>query len=347
MRRLRRWSAALIALALLTSCGAGHAAHKRPVAARRIQPTPARTAPLPARTSPPPALQALVTDEAQNQLLVVSLPAGRLIGRATLPADPENVATAGVGGVVVVVSSRSGKVTLLDRDTLRPVGSFGGLIAPHIPQIAPDGEYAYVTDDAAGTVTVIRLADRKVTTTLEVGPGAHHLSFSPDGRSAWVALGESASAIAVLDTSDRAHPRLIGRFDPPSPAHEVSFTPDGRRVWVTSATGSDVTVLSTRSRRVLFTVPAGPPPQHVVFASASAYLTSGYGSSIERVDTRSGRVLERVPAPYGSFELDASGAYVVASSLLRGTLAIYTPDLRLIRVVRVAPAARDVAISAP
>ena len=52
-------------------------------------------------------------------------------------------------------------------------------------------------------------------------------------------------------------------------------------------------------------------------------------------------------SPYGSFELDAGHGYVVSSSLLRGTLAIYTPQLRLLRVVRVAPAAREVAVSSP
>ena len=55
--------------------------------------------------------------------------------------------------------------------------------------------------------------------------------------------------------------------------------------------------------------------------------------------------MKRVPAPYGSFELDAGQGYVVASSLLRGTLAIYNPQLELLRVVHLAPAAREVAIS--
>ena len=66
---------------------------------------------------------------------------------------------------------------------------------------------------------------------------------------------------------------------------------------------------------------------------------------IEKVDAATGRDRQASPAPYGSFELDAGQGFVVASSLLRGTLAIYNPQLELLRVVHLAPAAREVAIS--
>jgi DNA-binding beta-propeller fold protein YncE len=181
---------------------------------------------------------------------------------------------------------------------------------------------------------------------IEVGPGAHHLTTSPDGHRTWVALGESASTIVILDTSDNARPRVIGRFDPSFLVHDVSFSPDGGQVWVTAARGDDVTVLSRADHRVLFRVPVGPGPQHVAFAGHYAYLTSGYGSAIELVDARTGRVLARAATPYGSFELDAADEYVATSSLLRGTLTVFTPRLRLLRTAQLAPATRDLAISA-
>ena len=185
----------------------------------------------------------------------------------------------------------------------------------------------------------------RVTSTIEVGAGAHHLGFSPDQSRAWVALGESASTIVMLDTSDVAHPQVTGRFDPGFAAHDLSFSPDGRRVWITAANDSRASVFSAIDHRLLFRVPVGPGPQHVAFAGRVVYLTSGYGSVIEKVDAATGRVLARARSPYGSFELDAGQGYVVTSSLLRGTLAIYSSRLTLERVVRVAPAAREVVIS--
>ena len=293
-----------------------------------------------------PPVQAFVTDEQQNRVLVVDLPSGRVVRRLAMAPDPEDVAAnSGACASVVVTSAAAGKVTVLDRETLAARGVIGGFGAPHIAEIAPGGQYAYVTDDARGTVTVIYLGDARVTSTLEVGAAAHHLSFDAAKALAWVALGESARTIVILSTANQAHPRVIGRFDPGFATHDVSFAPGGNQVWVTSADGPDVAVWGAADRRLLFRVPVGQGPQHVAFDGRFAYLTSGYGGVIEKVDAATGRIVKRVPAPYGSFELDAGQGYVVASSLLRGTLAIYNPQLRLLRVVHLAPAAREVAIS--
>lgn len=340
----------LVALLLTTplaSCGGSQAAPLK------SHTTATRTASAPTTTTnsakthrlPPP--QALVTDETQNRLLVVDLPSGRIAKRVPLPPDPEDIATVGTGGVVIVVSSRAGEVTVLGRNPLHPIRTFGRFDEPHIAEVTPDGQYAYVTDDARGTVTVIQLSDMKVTSTVRVGLGAHHLSFSPDEHRAWIALGEQATQIAILDTTDVAHPRLIGRFSPGFAAHDVSFAPSGRAVFVSSSSGPDVTAFDPGTHQVLFRVPVGPPPQHIAFAGGYGYLTSGYGSTIEKVDANTGQVISRASAPYGSFELAAADGYVTAASLLRGTLAIYTPALKRLRVVTLAPATREVAISRP
>jgi DNA-binding beta-propeller fold protein YncE len=331
------------ALSLLAGCGLHHS--ERNGSHRVTAAAPSTDATRPAEL-PPRAAEALVTDETENRLLVVALPSGRVSHRVALPAGPEDIAASG-GGIVVVVSSRAGKVTMLDRRTLHTIRTFGGFNEPHIAAISPDGRYAYITDDASGTLTAIRLLDMKVTRTIAVGAGAHHLTFSPDGRRVWIALGESATEISIVDTTTPDHPRLLGHFQPGFPAHDLSFSPDGRQVWVTSATGPDVTAFDARDHRVLFHVPVGAPPQHLDLEDRFAYLTSGYGGTIEMVDAANGRMLTRTTAPYGSFELAAARGYVATASLLRGTLAVYTPALRPLRVVRLAPATRELAISQP
>ena len=338
---------ALMLSALLAACGGSgshRSAQNAPASPATARATATRTAP---QTAPAPPPQALVTAETENRLLVVDLPSGRVVRRIALPPDPEDVAADGDGGVVVVVSAAAGKVTVLSRDSLRPVRILGGFDSPHIAEISPDGQYAYVTDDARGTVTAIDLANMRATSAVEVGAGAHHLTFSPNQLQAWVALGETARTIVTLDTSDVAHPEVIRRFDPGFAAHDLSFSPDGQHVWVTAANVARVSVFSAFDHRLLFRVPVGPGPQHIAFAGRYAYLTSGYGSTIEQVDAATGRILARAGSPYGSFELAAGDGYVVTSSLLRGTLAIYTPRLKLLRVVHLAPATREVALSPP
>jgi DNA-binding beta-propeller fold protein YncE len=337
--------AAVILGALAAGCGGGshhgsqRRSHTATVATVASVGTPAvRQAP-----AAIPPVQAFVTDEQQNRVLVVDLPSGRVVRR--LAMAPDVAANSGACASVVVTSAAAGKVTVLDRETLAARGVIGGFGSPHIAEIAPGGQYAYVTDDARGTVTVIYLGDARVTSTLEVGAAAHHLSFDAAKALAWVALGESARTIVILSTANQAHPRVVARFDPGFPVHDVAFTSDGQQAWITSADGPDVVVWGAVDRRLLFRVPVGQGPQHVAFDGRFAYLTSGYGGVIEKVDAATGRIVKRVAAPYGSFELDAGQGYVVASSLLRGTLAIYNPQLELLRVVHLAPAAREVAIS--
>jgi DNA-binding beta-propeller fold protein YncE len=282
-----------------------------------------------------------VTAETRNKLLAVDLRSGRVSRQVALAADPENVV---VGRVVVVVSPAGRTVTLLNPITLHVITALHGYTAPHIPAIAPDHRYAYVTDDGAGTVSAIQLSDAKQVGRVPVGPGAHHLTFSPDGTRLWIALGETARTIVVLDTSNAAHPRVLRRFAPSFAVHDLLFSPDGRAVWMSAANGPDVTVIDPRTLSPLFHVRVGAPPQHIAFGQSVAYLTSGYGGTIEEVNATTGRIVARASPPYGSFELDAADGYVATSSLLRGTLAIYDARLRLQRTVQLAPVTRDLAI---
>ena len=337
----------LVALAALAACGSTSHVATQATTAPRSTATASPTTTSSGTGGRRPLLlqiQALVTAETENRLVVVDLPSGRIASRIAVAADPENVA---VGhGVVVVVSPRSAVVTLLDRRTLRVLRVIGGFRSPHIPAVSPDGRWAYVTDDAAGTLTSISLLTLRGPSTINVGSGANHLTFSPDGRRLWVALGESADTISIVDTADLVHPRLVGTFHPGFPVHDLKFSPSGAQVWVTSASGPKVTAFSSRDRRALFEVAVGAPPQHLVFSGEYAFLTSGYGSTIDKAAVATGALLARTQAPYGSFELDAAHGVVASSSLLRGTVAIYDTNLRLMRVVRLAPAARDLAISA-
>jgi DNA-binding beta-propeller fold protein YncE len=335
----------VIAASLAGCGGAGRRPHPPPARPVHASP-PVRTVPVNRARKPRGSrAQALVTAETEHQIVTVDLATGVVTRRTTVPAGPQYVS--GEPGVEVVTSPTAGAVSILEGDPLRVAKVFHGFGAPRITAISPDGQHAYVTDDPRGTLSVIRFSDMRVSRPVHVGEGAHHLSASPDRRRLWIALGESARTIVILDTSEIDHPRVIGHFDPGFPAHDLSFSPDGRNVWITSADGPDVTVFRASDHRLLFRVRVGAPPQHIAFGGGYAYLTSGYGSTIEKVAASTGTVITRAKAPYGSFELGAADGYVATASLLDGKLAIYTPQLKLLHVLTLAPATRDVAITYP
>lgn len=289
---------------------------------------------------------AIVAAETSNQVIAVSLGlhGGRVLKRVHV-SDPLMVA-APLHGPAVVLSPATGSVTLLAWHSLRPVKVFHGFRDPEVARVAPGDRYVYVADGETGNLTVIDLARQRIVNRVHVGAGAHHMSFSPDGKRLWIALSEVATTVVRVDTSDLAHPRIAGRLHPRFPSHSVGFAPDGRTVWLSSARLPYVTVYNAATGRVVKVIRAGRAPQEVAFSGARALLTSGYGSSIEAVLWRTYRRLATVPMPYGSFNLATYGGLVVTSSLLTGQVAeLRSGTLHRFWTAKVAPATRYVAIS--
>jgi DNA-binding beta-propeller fold protein YncE len=289
---------------------------------------------------------ALVTVETQSSLLAIALPSGKVLRRLRMPADPENVAAVG-GKYAVVVSPRAGAVTVLSTPSLRIVRILRGFSDPHVVAATADLQGVYVTDDGSGQLVAIRFSPRPhVVRRVFVGLGAHHFAVSPAGNQAWIALGEHARRIVMVDVSDPWRPKVAGHFDPGFAAHDLAFSSDWR-VWVTAADRRSVTIFDARTLRPVARIAAGPPPQHVAIGYLDdAFITSGYGSSLEIVDRSSGRIRRTVRVPYGSFDVTIGGGFAVTSSLLRGTVTEVDDAGRVWMSKRFAPAARGVAVAA-
>jgi DNA-binding beta-propeller fold protein YncE len=288
---------------------------------------------------------ALVTAETVNQLVAVDLPSGRIVKRLQVPDDPQNVAVC--GRTAAVVSVRAGAVTLVDTNTLRIRRVIRGFASPHIPACSRDGRTIYVTDDARGQLAAIR--DDRVVSKLFVGSGAHHIAVSPDQPRLWIALGERATSIVIVDTTNATHPRVAGRVDPHGFAHDLTFGPGGRRVWVTYDVGLQVRIFDAAAERPLKTIYGGSPPQHVAFNPYSrhdhAYVSSGDDGTLRVFSLPSARLLRTARLPGGSFNVTTFGSFVVTSSLTNGTLTELSDSGRILLSKRVAPAARDVAVA--
>jgi DNA-binding beta-propeller fold protein YncE len=294
----------------------------------------------------PPRHLALVTVESQNRLLVVDVRSGRVLRSMPMPPDPENVEA--YAGQAAVVSTRAGVVTLLDSNTLRPQRVLRGFGSPHIAAFAPSGDYLYVTDDRRGQLAVIL---GKTVRRIFVGYGAHHMAFSPDQTELWIALGERARSIAVVDTRNPMRPRLEGNLDPHGLAHDLAFTPDGRFVWVAYDDRPYVRIFDAETKRPVAKLYAGTPPAHVRFDDASglarfgsyAYVTSGNDATLRLFDWRSRRLVRVLTTSPGSFNLSVDRGVVATTSLTNGTMTVVRGERR-VSSRRIAPATRDVAL---
>jgi YVTN family beta-propeller protein len=288
---------------------------------------------------------ALVVAEASNQVMAVSLGphGGHVLERVRLD-DPLMVAAALHGPAVVV--NPHGTVTLLAWHSLRPIKVLRAFSRPEVAAIAPGDRYAYVSDAGSGRLVVIDLSRRRVVHRVFVGYKAHHLDFSPDGKRLWVSLGETASTIVRVDTSNLPRPRVAGRIHPRVTAHGIEFSPSGRTVWVSSSAASFVTVFDAATGKPLRKIAAAKGPQEIAFSGKRALITSGYGSSLEALSWRTYGRHGSVVMPYGSFNLATLGGNVVTSSVLTGYVTeLDAGTLKRMWTRRIAPVTRYVAIS--
>ena len=155
---------------------------------------------------------ALVTAETENQLIAVEFPQGKVLRRVTVAADPENV-------VADQKNGGRGQPWLRRGHAPRCADAAGAEVASRFRRTSPrgayaDGKWAFVTDDPRGQLDVVSLTRLRIVNRLYVGAGAHHLSLSPDGQRLWIALGEHARQISIVDVSRPARPRAATPLRP-------------------------------------------------------------------------------------------------------------------------------------
>lgn len=128
--------------------------------------------------------------------------------------------------------------------------------------VTPDGKQAWVANAWDGTISVIDIAERKVSATIQANArGANRLKFTPDGRRSLVSAG---SELIVFDVSlqkeiKRMH---IGQGG----GGGILVQPDGQRAYVAFAQDNFVAVIDLTTLEVIGKIDAGPNPDGLAWA---------------------------------------------------------------------------------
>ncbi|MDD7927185.1 Ig-like domain-containing protein [Actinomycetospora chibensis] len=217
---------------------------------------------------------AAAQDSVPTSTTISIIDAGRnsLISTVTLPGRADELEFSPDGSHAFVTTrteDRNDKdepttVTVIDVDTdavvatLRPVGSYGGVY------FAPDGEHAYLSDYMGDQVLVLDLADDTLTTIAV--PRPQYLTFSPDGRRAYMPSITDGTT-TVFDTATHA---IIGS----APGYgEPTFGADGRFGYLVDYqyVHGSVTVIDTRDDSVTVIPVGGHPTTTVWFGAGGAF----------------------------------------------------------------------------
>jgi len=281
---------------------------------------------------------ALVTADAEAALVAFVLSERRVLRR--LPVLPGPRAIEAVHDAAVVAHTAVGAVTVVDGATLRVRHVLHGFEEPRYAAADPGGRFAYVTDSGRADLAVVDVVRGAVAARVRLSAWPRHLSLDPRRRLLWVALGTASPELAVVDVSRPREPRLVGRVRPPFGAHDVGFAPGGRHVWVTSGDRSVVGVFDRRGRLVR-TLAAGAPPQHVTFLDGRAFVTSGDDGTLHVRSLATARLLRAARVPVGSYNVQEGWGVVLTPSLDRGTLCVADARGRVVTTARVARSSHD------
>jgi len=130
--------------------------------------------------------------------------------------------------------------------------------------VSPDGKELWVANAQDGTISIIDIAGKRVTRTLDANVrGANRLKFTQDGKFVFVSClgGEN---LVVFDSSSRADFKRIklGRG-----AAGILMQPDGSRAYVACSPDNYVAVIDLKTLEIIGRIEAGREPDGLAWAT--------------------------------------------------------------------------------
>jgi YVTN family beta-propeller protein len=213
-------------------------------------------------------------------------------------AVPSVVVLATLALATPAALARQAFVANLGANTLTPIdlvtNQAGAAIAvggrPESVAISPDGRTAYVSNELAGTVSVIDTAtDSVIGVPIPVGSNPAEVALTPSGATLYV-TDELANTVSVIDTATR---QAIGTIKVGSFPNGIAVAPDGLSVLVSNAGGNTVSVIDTLTNTVSpLPIVVGEEPLGIAFTpdGAKAFVANGNGKSVSVIDARTNTV---------------------------------------------------------
>jgi YVTN family beta-propeller protein len=129
--------------------------------------------------------------------------------------------------------------------------------------ISPNGSELWTANAQDGTVSIIDLATKKVTDTLQANVrGANRLKFTPDGKHVLISsLGNAG--LVFLDAGTH---REVKRIDLHGGAAGIQMQPDGSRAFVACTGGNYVAVIDLKTLEITNRLDAGPQPDGLAWS---------------------------------------------------------------------------------
>src|SRR5438552_12191640 len=206
------------------------------------------------------------------------------------------------GYLVFVSNERSGDVTVIDGTTDSVIGTFAVGKRPRGIHAAPDGRRVFVTlsgsprmapgvdenrapaDKRADGLGVIDPAARKLIDHWHIGSDPEQFAISRDGKFAFIANEDNASASIVDLDSGQSRGKIKVSEEPEG----VGVNPSNGEVYVTCEEKGEVFAIDPDQQRVIAKIDTGGRPRSVAFSpdGPRAYVACGNGGYVGLLDAK-------------------------------------------------------------
>ncbi|HEX6086314.1 MAG TPA: cytochrome D1 domain-containing protein [Thermoanaerobaculia bacterium] len=293
------------------------------------------------------AAQLYVTNERDGTIQIIDTSTDQIKATAKIGNRPRGMALSPDGKRLYVAVSwwRDGKrprtdrerIAALDATTLKPVRDYVAGTDPECVAVSPNGQRLYLSNEDAGTASIIDVGSGKHRTTLVVGTEPEGVTASPDGK--WVYVtAETSNVLTVIDAKSETVAANI--MVDPRP-RVVVFTRDGTRAWASAELGGSVQLVDAKKHRVLKRVRLGKADKPVGMVLSPdekrLYVATGRGNGVAVVDTAALRVVGNVPTGVRvwGIALTRDGKKLYAANSLSNSISVIdTATLRVVKTIK-------------
>ena len=213
--------------------------------------------------------------------------------------------------------------------------------------ITNDGKRLYISNEDAGSASVVDVAKGTIDTTVKVGAEPEGVRISPDGKIVYV-TAESDTSIRVLDAATGA---VKARIKVGRRPRDVAFTPDGKRAYATAEVGGTVSVIDVANNRVLATISlpndAKPMGVRVSPDGDRVYVATGRGGTVVVIDPATNKITGSVKVgqrPWGIALIPDGSRLYTANGPSNDVSVVDTKTLQVIKTIPVGKIPWGVAI---
>ena len=194
--------------------------------------------------------------------------------------------------------------------------------------------FAYITNYAYSSVSVIDTATNSVTAIVDVGHDPVGVAVSSDEKKVYV-TNEGSDNVSVIDAATN---KVSATVDVGNDPWGVAVTPDGTKVYVANFFDGNVSVINTATNKITATVDVGKWPKRVAVTldGKKVYVANSWSDNVSVIDTDTNNIIAtvKVKLPEG-FAVTADGTKVYATNIGDRTTSVIDRDPAVRRAGRV------------